>query len=259
MGRAEDIFAKIKTGGAAAINDFILQRASEELFLDFKRSADDGGGAKLHVDDRKNLSRLISAFGNSAGGVIVWGVDCSYDPQDQADLPRSRRPISDVRRFVSRLEGAVSGCTLPAHPEVSHHAVPVGTSGDGFVATLIPQSPLLPHQNLVDGYYLMRAGSNCVRVPHEVLAGMFGRNAAANLYLNFNRPPARMVKSGKSERAELDLTFVLGHRSLALARDLYFTLRWQSPGKNCELRWSPTAGMGQWTQIPCVGTRVSPL
>jgi hypothetical protein len=261
MGRAEDIFEKIKRDGAAAIDDFILQRASEELFLDFKRSADEGGGTKLHVDDRKNLSRLISGFGNSAGGVIVWGVDCSYDPQTLADLPRGRQPIKDVRRFVSRLEGAVSGCTLPAHPAVSHHAVAVGKSGDGFVATLIPESPLAPHQNMVDGHYLIRAGSSCERAPHGVLAGMFGRNPAANLFLNFLRPPVRMGRLstvGKMiDCATVDMTFVLGHRSRALARDLYFTVRWQNPGKNCNLRWNPVPGMGEWTQIPCVGPRYS--
>lgn len=59
MGRAEDIFEKIRHGNVDAIDDLILQRQSEDLFLDFKRSADNGAGTKLHDNDRKNLSKSL--------------------------------------------------------------------------------------------------------------------------------------------------------------------------------------------------------
>ena len=39
MGRAEDIFNRICEKGEVAIKDFINDRQSEDLFLDFKRSA----------------------------------------------------------------------------------------------------------------------------------------------------------------------------------------------------------------------------
>jgi hypothetical protein len=38
MGRAEDIFERIKAEGELAINEFVQTRHCEELFLDFKRS-----------------------------------------------------------------------------------------------------------------------------------------------------------------------------------------------------------------------------
>ena len=79
MGRAEDIFERIKKEGEAAIDEFILTRKAEELFLDFKRSADNGSGLKLDNKDREHLSKAISGFGNSECGVIVWGTDCSKD------------------------------------------------------------------------------------------------------------------------------------------------------------------------------------
>ena len=40
MGRSEDLFARLKAGGEREIDDLIADRQSEELFLDFKRSAD---------------------------------------------------------------------------------------------------------------------------------------------------------------------------------------------------------------------------
>ena len=55
MGRAEDLYAGIELQGEHAIEEFIATRKSEELFLDFKRSSDDGKGTRLSDGDRNNL------------------------------------------------------------------------------------------------------------------------------------------------------------------------------------------------------------
>ena len=107
VGRAEDIFEKIKKDGKQAIDEFIIDQKSEELFLEFKRSSDDGLGSKLSDLDREHLAKAISGFGNSEGGVIVWGIDCSKC-KDYADVAHSKYPIQNVKRFVSWLEGIVS-------------------------------------------------------------------------------------------------------------------------------------------------------
>lgn len=73
MSRAEDLFARIEVGGEAYIDELIDTRKSEESFLDFKRSANHGGSPRLHPDDLKNLSRSLSGFSNSEGGVVIWG------------------------------------------------------------------------------------------------------------------------------------------------------------------------------------------
>lgn len=71
MERAQELFERIKTQGKPAIEEFILTQKAEELFLDFKRSADNGTGRSLNQNDRKNLAKAISGFGNSEGGVVV--------------------------------------------------------------------------------------------------------------------------------------------------------------------------------------------
>ena len=103
MGRAEEIFERLKSDGVSAIDEFILNRQSEELFLDCKRSADHGRGPRtLHATDRDNLAKAISGFGNSEGGVIIWGVDASVD-MDYADVARAKVLIENVARFKSWL------------------------------------------------------------------------------------------------------------------------------------------------------------
>jgi hypothetical protein len=76
MGRAEQLFDRIRNGGAAEIHNMIAAQIVEELFLDYKRSSTTLPSRKLSEEDKKNLAKAVSGFGNSDGGVIVWGVDC---------------------------------------------------------------------------------------------------------------------------------------------------------------------------------------
>ena len=66
MLRAEDIFEKLIYFGEDALNEFIMERQTEELFLDFKQATSTGKhGWSLSTDDRRNLAKCISGFGNS--------------------------------------------------------------------------------------------------------------------------------------------------------------------------------------------------
>jgi len=114
MTRAQELFQRLVNEGETAIDELIADRTSEELFLDFKASPDNGAGTKLAHSDREKLAKAISGFGNSEGGVIVWGVDCDRLLHD-GDVARAKRPVQNPKRFKSWLEAAVSGCTLPPH------------------------------------------------------------------------------------------------------------------------------------------------
>jgi Putative DNA-binding domain len=256
MGRAEEIFERLKIDGESAIDEFILNRQSEELYLDFKRSADNGRGPRvLHSTDRDNLAKAISGFGNSEGGVIVWGVDASID-FDHADVARAKFPIENVARFKSWLEGSVSGRTVPAHTGVQNYAVE-GEDGRGFVVTLIPKSELAPHQSVFDSRYYMRAGSSFLPVPHSVLAGMFGKRPQPTIYQIFTSPPAKVVRLTEgTEQIEMSLGFQIYNKGPTLARDLFSDLRLILPKDGCGAQfnsntdeWVGRMNFGMWLSL----------
>lgn len=220
MGRAEDLFKRIEEKGEEAINEFIQNRKSEELFLDFKISASELNSTnKLHEDDRKNLAKAISGFGNSEGGVIVWGVDCRSG-KDKADVPKHKHPIKDVKRFVSWLEGSVSGCTVPAHAGVRSIAIET-EQGSGYAVTIIPKSFRAPHQDIYKTQYFMRAGSDFNPVPHSVLAGMFGKRPEPNIWINYNVNPNSFDPDGTILGA---VGFCLVNAGPGSARDVFFCI-----------------------------------
>ena len=183
MSRAEDIFQKLIYFGEEAIDDYIVNSQTEELFLDFKRADSTGkNGLALHKDDRRNLAKAISGFGNSEGGVLIWGVECSRS-SEVGDVAQAKVKVQNVHRFLSWLENAISGCTIPSHNRVRNHIVSVDENGDGFVATYIPKSEIAPLMTTVGNTFYIRSGSNNVPAPYSVLAGEYNKVR----FLNYNQ------------------------------------------------------------------------
>ena len=252
MDRAEEIYKRIGDEGIKAIDDFIDDRASEELFLDFKRSSDNGGGRRLSQTDRNNLAKAISGFGNSEGGVIIWGVDCSKD-FDGADVAKAKVPITNVARYVSWLNSAVSGCTIPPHSGVRSKALPADLEGNGFVRTLISKSNNAPHQMVGKLRYYIRAGSDFVPTPHGVLAGMFGRRPQPNVFPMFTVAPAEAI----GNEIHFEAGFLIRNEGPGIASDLFISMIIHSGiGENCQIAFR-TPDLDNWTGTFSFGRHLS--
>ena len=261
MSRAADIFQKLIYFGEDAIDDFIVNLQTEELFLDFKQAVSTGkNGTRLHKDDRKNLAKGISGFGNSEGGVIVWGVECSRDC-DIGDVAKAKVKVRNVHRFLSWLENAISGCTIPSHNRVRNHIISVDKNGDGFVATYIPKSELAPLMTTMGNNIYIRSGSNNVPAPYSVIAGMFGKRPQPNVELiiadknlevqdnaaedmvyppSLDNPPEKYLRLSFSICGEND--------SNVIARELYLSC--SSTGKGGEYNKVRFSNYNQMDSIP---------
>ncbi|MBU6995866.1 AlbA family DNA-binding domain-containing protein [Ferrovum myxofaciens] len=229
MERAEEIFERINNQGVEAIEVFITDRKSEELFLDFKRSRNNGSDVRLADDDRKNLSKAISGFGNSEGGVIVWGIDGSRD-YDGADVARAIVKLENPARFASLIQNAISGCTVPPHTGVRVEPIEMG-NGQGVVVVLVPKSNAAPHQSVSEKHYYIRAGSSFVPTPHDVLAGMFGRRPQSHVFHNFILGVPELVGSAM----KISFGIAVHNEGPGIASDIFAICRGESlPGDNCE-------------------------
>jgi hypothetical protein len=196
MSRASELFKRIRELGVQAIDALVADAEAEQYFLDFKQSNQRGRAPNLHHDDATNLSKAISAFGNSAGGILIWGIDCREDRANGA-ATYTRAPLEDARAFRTKLEGAVSRLSVPAHPGVEHEAIIVNGT-EGYVATHVPKAEFAPVRALAPGTdrYYLRAGSSFASIPHDALAGLFGRRPHAVLWPQIiSKPTARTRNS----------------------------------------------------------------
>jgi hypothetical protein len=230
MGRAEDLYSQINT--IDDVHKIVADATSEDLFLEFKNVTGMGVCGKFQDADRNNFAKAISGFGNSEGGVIVWGIDCRNTPK--GDVARKECPIQMPARFLSYLEGAVSGCTVPAHQGVLHKEIH-NDDGTGFVITLISKSFLRPHQCLRDLHYYMRAGSSFLPVPHGILSGMFGSASPPEIFCMWlTAPIAAPIQS-----VSTSFSFMLCQTGPGVCSNVYSTIELWTPGPNCEISAEP--------------------
>jgi len=246
---SEEVYERILSEGEAAIDEFITDREAESLFIDFKRSATNGKGKRLHQNDRSNLAKAISGFGNSEGGVIVWGVDCR-EGEDYADVARAKYSLEDAQKYASWLEGAISSVTIPPHSGVLNTAVITAEDPKGFVVTYIPKSNDAPHQVISAGKgqyrYYIRAGSDFVPTPHAVLSGMFGRRPQPFVFNMFVSGYPEVIDFG-AVQVKSTLGLQIGNGGRGLASDLFMTIKVIStPGPNCKLGVE-TTDLNNWT------------
>jgi len=192
MSRANDLFIRLRDSGLPALKEMLAERELESLFLDFKRSSSDGATSQLSPDDNKNLSKAVSGFANSSGGVVVWGVDCRREPSTGSEVAATH-PLGDAGGFATKLQNAFSRLTVPPHPGIqTTFFIESSGSPAGYVVVLVPQSLIGPLRSVVTNHYHFRSGSGFGIVSHDVLAGMFGRAPQPTVDLNITSYRARL-------------------------------------------------------------------
>lgn len=229
----QPIIEDIKKRGFKALEDIIVRKESEKYFIDFKLTQrDDYSGQRTLFDtDKKNYAKAISGFGNSEGGLIIWGIEASGSTNDYA---KSIKPIKNIDNFKSLLESFVSILTIPIHKTVETFVIKKSkTDKDGIAITIIPKGNDRPYQNIGDYKYYMRGGDSFVPVPHGVLQGMFGQTPQPNVFFMFNISKTPTIETNKAMKWQAGLMAVNG--GLGIGEDIYGLVRIWSPGDKSQI------------------------
>lgn len=151
---------------------------SEDDWLDFKSSGTRDGS--LTIDDLDNLGVALSAFANSDGGLIVWGVTCKRE--DGVDVASDLPGIPDATRFRAQLEANCGKLCDPPVRGVRHSSV-VSESGKEIVVTYVPATEAGLHRTMRKNHhsFYYRAGSQSTLMPTWLIAERFGRRPFAAL------------------------------------------------------------------------------
>jgi hypothetical protein len=191
---AEEFFLQMSSFEAVSALVGSNPSTFEEEWRDFK-------GNPSNDDDLKNhWLESLSAFANTGGGVLIWGIDARQDPATKIDCASDLNLIEDVDRTTSRLLTLLSGATDP--PSTGVKIVPFKkepTKEDGIIVCLIPESDQKPVRAEKKGCksYFMRSGPSTVTIPHAFLRSLFFPRRRARLLfrLDFketsNAPPRR--------------------------------------------------------------------
>jgi hypothetical protein len=172
-------------GGEEAIASLIGKQ--ESLQLEFK--ANDARDP-LFVDGaitkagKKILAKEISAFANSAGGVIVFGVDCRV--VDKVDQAEQLTPIPGLARAETTVRDAASELLQPRHDGIRVASVPTNEDTNaGYVVVDVPRSDRRPHRSEATDQkqYYKLSGESAFAMEHYDIEDAFKRISSPSLAL----------------------------------------------------------------------------
>ena len=198
------------------LSGYLSSQQEEHLHLDFKTIK---SASLASSDDRKNLAAAISGFANSAGGLVIWGVEARKNP-DGVDCAIGLAPIDQIQLLVSRLNSLTGEATDPTVEGVRHRFIEIG-SGRGYAISLVPESASGPHMaKLGENRYYKRIGDGFYKMEHYDIADMFGRRRKPKLSVFY-----RVV--GTHGNAEIHLG--LRNDGRATARAPFFAFQNEGP------------------------------
>ena len=155
-----DLYDQLIAGGKAAISRLVADRQQEHVLLEFKTKADASNG-ELNRDDRRNLGIVLSAFANSAGGLVVWGIRAAKDA-DGVDCATELKPITGIQRFKADVTRLLSQAIMPRYEGIIVEAIPTDSSADaGYLLMYVERSERRPHRcEFGDKQYFKRSGDS---------------------------------------------------------------------------------------------------
>lgn len=177
-----ELYERICRGGAKLLTQMKESGdTSESEILDFKRAKT--SSPPLTKDDLQNLSKSLSGFSNSSGGVLVWGVECKPD-NDGIDRVKELYPISSLNAFKNAIDTNCSQMTSPGLIGVQSESIQEAAD-TGYVVMYIPKGEGEPVMATASGLsrFYFRSGTSFESMPQWMVADRFGRRPKPKLDL----------------------------------------------------------------------------
>jgi hypothetical protein len=243
---ARELYEEFVAGSVKRIRQAALRNEPETHILDFKENRDKSGEPSGLLSDhgREILGKAISAFANTNGGLLVWGVESK---NRRANV---ESPIPQIDHFVRDLQSATSASVYPIVIGVEHKAVHSEDGASGFALTYVPESLTKPHQcvaNQSSMNYWMRSGDSIKPMPHAFVRALFSERAKPLLKLSMRCESCNGVGGPNSDT--ITRTFIgviqLENAGELLAREIAIAVS----GKDSRMKLHLVWGASQNVQI----------
>ena len=181
-----DLFEELVEQGEEGIERLVKERQQENIELDFKTKNDPARG-NFEKSDKAVLGKALSAFSNSMGGIVIWGVD-ARPGIDDIDCAQSVSPISDIERFQSEAQTLVGQLLTPRHEGIRiEKIVSKRQPGAGYLLVSIQRSDRRPHRSEAAGdkQYYKRSGGSSVAMEHFDIEDASNRASPSSLELQW--------------------------------------------------------------------------
>lgn len=170
---ADVLFEELRTGGEPVLSRWKDEQRGEGVHLECKlpSSNQQPGMARADV---VQMAAVVSAFANSEGGVLIFGVDARE--AHGRDCIQRLVPITDIAAFHRSAEKVRADLVAPAHEGVEMISIPSATSdGSGYLAVRVDQSERRPHRSMKEQIYYRRSHDRTFPMEHSDLKDAMSR------------------------------------------------------------------------------------
>jgi len=225
--RAEDLYQKIvgDNDPVAMLSGMVDSHVAEEEYLEFK-----GGKIQGHEQKVKTYwSEALSGFGNTEGGVLVWGVRANRITQHAGgraiDCAEKAEFVPRPFELVQLLKDVHLAATVPPLRGVECRSFPADASGARFVVSLVREGQDKPYRADYDASkgYFQRVGDNFVPIPHSLLRSLFYPKARADITAT-----VRVARSDPNSDL-IDFFLTLGNSGDVSANEIMLIVRTDEP------------------------------
>jgi len=195
-----EMFEELRREGSDAIHRWCKEGQQEDVQLDFKLMPGRQNG-ELDKEGSRVLAKALSAFANSAGGLLVFGVDARKNADDVDAAVWPPQPIHQIDRFSYQVRAEVGKLLMPRYEGIEIEQIDEKSApGKGYLAIWVERSERRPHRSEAKGdkQYYKRAGDNSFPMEHYDIEDAFKRNTVATLALQRSeivRHPSRETES----------------------------------------------------------------
>lgn len=192
MAGAEKLFEQIIAAGWAGLERWSKDKEPETDELEFKGR--DHKSPDLGKFGRSNISRAVSAFANTSGGVLLLGIENLR--VGGADCAGKLEPTKGLKQHVALIDAHLLRASDPVVPARVKGIETYAGSDEGIPVVFVPQCDGGPYRAKCAGdewsnHYFMRVGANTGLISHSILSSMFGRPPPPKLELDVRRVDPR--------------------------------------------------------------------
>ncbi|WP_017494726.1 helix-turn-helix domain-containing protein [Flavobacterium sp. WG21] len=166
------------------INQYISDGIEENIHLDYK-----GSDSISKTNDKKNeISKDVSAFANSDGGVIIYGVK-EYDEVDKSHLPEKIQPIDGNEYSKEWLEQIINSTISPKIHNIIITPVQTGNIKDNLVIYVVEIPKSTTAHQMKDKRYYRRYNFQSIPMDDWEIKDIINRVSQTKFEIYFETTP----------------------------------------------------------------------
>lgn len=203
-----------------SLQNMISNGEAESSYLECKSPSNPNFNAGL----KTQAAKTISAFANSGGGIILWGISTTKHNDKGMDVITAIQQIGDVKKFKSQLDLYLPTLTKPEVNIVSKILLEKPEDTRGVVVTYVSPVNGDPVQCGEDNQFYLRIGDASMVMPYETIKRMFIGTAGPDLMPVIDN---RIIKTGQD--GKWNIPIVIQNLSSSAARDVEVSVTIKNP------------------------------